>query len=252
MKIGRFIRKEKVFYGLVDDDAVYPVESEPYGAKMLQPGSIVYPLAELSILAPCVPTKAVCTGLNYRKHAKELKFQEPSEPVIFLKPASAVIGPNDCIVLPEISKRVDYEAELAVIIGQVCKNVEPDKAGNYIFGYTCANDVTARDLQAHDIQWTRAKSFDTFLPLGPYITSGLNPDNLEICLYLNGKIKQQSSTRFLIFNVAQLISFISRIMTLNPGDVVLTGTPEGVGPLSKGDKVEVEIEGVGRLVNYVK
>lgn len=191
-------------------------------------------------------------GLNYKDHAKELGMEIPKEPCIFLKPSTAVIGHSDSIIYPQASKRVDYEAELAIVIKKEAHMVPKNKIKDYILGYTCANDVTARDLQKIDGQWTRAKSFDTFCPLGPVITDKIDPDNVPIRLYVNNKLKQEGHTSDFIFDTATLVSFISSIMTLNPCDVILTGTPKGVGPLNIGDTVEVEIPGIGKLVNYVR
>jgi 2-keto-4-pentenoate hydratase/2-oxohepta-3-ene-1,7-dioic acid hydratase in catechol pathway len=247
--IGRFLRGDRVFYGVVEGDRVYAVDDP---VLSLAPAGSVYNLGELKVLAPCVPAKAVCVGLNYRDHALELGLSLPEEPVLFLKPPSAVIGHGDFIDYPDMSGRVDYEAELAVVIGARCKNTSVQEAAKYVLGYTCANDVTARDLQSKDGQWTRSKSFDTFLPLGQYIISDINPDRLDIFLYLNGEVKQRSNTANLIFKTGELISFVSKVMTLNPWDVILTGTPAGVGPMTRGDRVEVVIESIGTLVNTVK
>ena len=197
------------------------------------------------------PSKIVCVGLNYIDHAKELNMRIPDEPIIFLKPSSSVIFNNEKIKYPKMSKQVDYEAELAVVIGKKCKNISEKNSKKYILGYTCLNDVTARDLQKKDEQWTRAKSFDTFCPLGPHIVSGINPDNLKIELFLNGKLKQSSNTKNLIFKIGKLVSFISKIMTLEKYDVIATGTPVGVGPVKIGDKIEVKIEKIGTLTNCV-
>ncbi len=197
------------------------------------------------------PSKIVAVGLNYRDHALEMKEALPQTPVIFLKPPSAVIFNRDPIVYPEMTKELHYEAELAVVIKDLTRNVSEAEAPQHILGYTCANDVTARDLQRRDGQWTRAKSFDTFCPLGPEIVSGISPDNLNISLYLNGVKKQSSNTSNLIFKVNYLVAFISRVMTLLPEDVILTGTPGGIGPMQVGDEVRVEIEGIGSLVNKV-
>lgn len=197
------------------------------------------------------PTKIVAVGLNYRDHAAELDMQVPSEPVIFLKPASSLIGPGDDIILPGQSSRVDYEAELAIVIGKKAKDVSPDKALEYVEGFTCLNDVTARDLQNKDVQWTRAKSFDTFCPIGPDIVSLAEPNNVSIVSRLNGAVRQQSNTSNFIFRVEELISFISSVMTLHPGDIITTGTPAGIGSLKAGDTIEIEIEGIGILRNNV-
>ena len=209
-------------------------------------------LSRAKLLAPCEPTKVVLVGLNYIDHAKELKMDLPDEPVIFLKPSTAVIGTEDNIIYPGMCKQLDYEAELAVVIKQRAKSIEPGEVKDYILGYTCYNDVTARDLQRQDVQWTRAKSFDTFSPLGPSIVDEIDPNNLKVELYLNGEIKQSSRTNNCVFSVERLVSFISKIMTLLPGDVIATGTPVGVGPMKVGDTVEVRIEKIGILRNYVK
>ncbi|WP_072871339.1 fumarylacetoacetate hydrolase family protein [Desulfofundulus thermosubterraneus] len=249
MRIGRFHYRGEIFYGIVEGEMVLPV-ADPF--QSLEPVSgRQFALPELDLLAPCLPTKAVCVGLNYRDHALELGMALPEEPVLFLKPSTAVIGPGEPIVYPAMSRQVDYEAELAVVIKKRARQVREEEAGDHILGYTCANDVTARDLQKKDGQWTRAKSFDSFLPLGPYIVTGLNPGDREVSLYLNGERKQHSSTAQLIFPVYRLVSFISRIMTLLPGDVILTGTPAGVGPVQPGDHVEVVVSGIGRLANPV-
>lgn len=197
------------------------------------------------------PTKIVAVGLNYRDHAKELGMDVPKEPCIFLKPPTAVIGSGQPIIYPKESQQVDYEAELAVVIKKKAYKIPQESVGEYILGYTCANDITARDLQRLDSQWTRAKSFNTFCPLGPLITDQIDPNNVGLKLWVNNGLKQAGHTRDFIFNVYLLVSFISHIMTLLPEDVILTGTPAGVGPLKIGDKVEVEIEGIGRLINTV-
>lgn len=198
------------------------------------------------------PSKIVCVGLNYKDHAKELKMELPSHPIIFLKPPTAVIGDGDAIVYPDwMTKNLHYEAELGIVIGKQAYRIAEKDAPQYIQGYCCANDVTARDLQNLDGQWTRAKSFDTFCPLGPKIVKDIDPNKLDIKLLLNGQVKQHSNTEQMIFKPAYLVSFISKIMTLLPGDVIITGTPPGVGPMQKGDEVAVEIEGLGKLANRV-
>ncbi|MBA4391199.1 MAG: hypothetical protein C0399_09695 [Syntrophus sp. (in: bacteria)] len=197
------------------------------------------------------PTKIIAVGLNYLDHAKELHMDIPDHPLIFMKPSTSVIGDGDAIILPLQTKELHYEGELAVIIKDKIKNVTKHEAIRFIAGYTCANDVTARDLQRIDGQWTRAKSFDTFCPLGPTIISDINPKNLRIETRVNGITKQRSNTKNMIFDVFELVSFISEIMTLLPGDIIITGTPPGVGEISVGDTVEVEIEGIGILRNIV-
>ncbi len=209
------------------------------------------PINEVKILPVSMPTKIVAVGLNYKDHAMEMDKPLPEEPLIFLKPSSSVIAHKEKIIKPEISKRVDYEGELAVVIGRKCKNVEVEEAKEYILGYTCFNDVTARDLQEKDIQYTRAKSFDTFSPVGPWIENDVDPTNLEIKTYVNDRVVQHSNTSNMKFNVFFLVSYISKIMTLMPGDIIATGTPAGVGPLMSGDIVKVEIEGIGILENEV-
>ena len=205
------------------------------------------------LLAPTLPSKIVAVGLNYRDHAEELGLELPKEPILFMKPATSVIGPLDDIVYPSQSTRVDYEAELAVVIAKTCKDVKASYALEFILGYTCLNDVTARDLQVSDGQWTRAKSFDTFAPIGPWIETDIgDPHALAITSHLNGECKQSSSTKNLIFTVFELIEFISGIMTLNKGDVIATGTPSGIGPMNPGDEIEIELEGIGVLKNKVR
>lgn len=249
MLIGRYMYKSQVFYGKITGDRVTPLAGDPF--QGIRTGARDYLLQELMVMAPCSPTKVVCVGINYRDHAEELKLAIPREPVLFLKPPSAIIGHGASIILPPSSRQVDYEAELAVVIGRTCRQVKTREAAAYIFGYTCANDVTARDHQRQDGQWTRAKSYDTFLPLGPYIVTDLDPGDITVILRLNGVICQKSSTRNLVCGIPELVSFISGIMTLVPGDVILTGTPGGVGPLAGGDLVEVEIGGIGTLSNSV-
>jgi 2-keto-4-pentenoate hydratase/2-oxohepta-3-ene-1,7-dioic acid hydratase in catechol pathway len=213
-------------------------------------GGEVLALQDVQLLTPCQPSKIVCVGLNYVKHAQELKMPLPEEPILFLKPPSSILDPEGHIVYPACSSQVDYEGELAVVIGKRCKNVPAGEAESHILGYTCFNDVTARDLQRKDGQWTRAKSFDTFAPFGPWIAR-IDPSDVDIETRVNGRVVQKSNTSDLIFDVPRLLEFISGVMTLEPGDVIATGTPPGVGPLQKGDCVEVEIEGIGILKNFV-
>ncbi|MBF0529942.1 MAG: fumarylacetoacetate hydrolase family protein [Deltaproteobacteria bacterium] len=210
-----------------------------------------FSLSQVTLLAPCQPTKVVAVGLNYRDHIEEMHHTVPDEPVIFIKPASSVIGPSQVIICPPRSHRVDYEAELAVVISRHAKNVSPGEASRYILGYTCLNDVTARDLQAKDQQWTRAKGFDTFCPIGPVIETELDPSDLSVEAWLNGEKRQSSRTSNLLFNVPTLVAFISGVMTLEPGDVIATGTPSGVGPVKPGDSIEIRVQGIGSLINKV-
>jgi 2-keto-4-pentenoate hydratase/2-oxohepta-3-ene-1,7-dioic acid hydratase in catechol pathway len=214
-------------------------------------GSARRDLSSVRLLAPCVPTKIVCVGRNYVEHAREMGNDLPDKPLLFFKPPSAVIGPGDEIVYPQQSSRVDYEGELAVVIAHKCHHVSHRDALDVVRGYTIVNDVTARDLQATDGQWARAKGFDTFAPIGPCIADGLDPSRLHIRTTLNGEVRQDSSTGLLIFDVPTLIEYISAAFTLEAGDVIATGTPSGIGPMQPGDEVRVEIDGVGALVNRV-
>ena len=249
-KYARFSIDGKQYkYGLIENDVIREIDGDIFsGFKITEKK---HSIKNAKILAPCLPSKVVAVGLNYIDHAKELGMKAPDESILFMKPGTSVIGPDDNIVYPKMSRRVDYEAELAVVIKDKTKNTEPEEAHTHIFGYTCLNDVTARDLQKKDGQWTRAKSFDTFCPIGQYIVTDINPDNLKIELYLNERLKQSSNTSNLIFNVKKLVSFISKVMTLFPGDIISTGTPSGIGPMKHGDTVEVVIEKVGRLRNFV-
>src|SRR6202011_2566184 len=211
-----------------------------------------YPLAEVRLLAPVLPSKVVAAGRNYASHAREMNGEPLAEPVIFLKPSTSVTGPGDAIKYPvKLTERVEFEGELAVIIGRLCRGVPRERAEEVVFGYTCANDVTARDLQARDGQWARAKGFDTFCPLGPWIETDLDPADLELTTIVNGEIRQNSRTSLLLHDVTALVTYVSAVMTLLPGDVLLTGTPAGVGPLKDGDEVSVTIEGIGTLSNGV-
>lgn len=249
MKIVRFQRGDVVAYGLLEGEAVRPVTGDIFGQWQAEDTTL--PLSSVALLAPCVPSKAVCVGLNYHDHAREMHEALPESPLLFIKPPTTVIGPGAGIVYPAISHELHYEAELAVVIGRRAKHVTADQAHKYILGYTCANDVTARDIQRHDVQWTRGKSFDTFLPLGPAIVTDINVDDLGIQLFLNEQRRQNSNTRELIFKVPVLVEFITQVMTLEPGDVILTGTSSGVGPMQVGDTVTVAIDNIGRLTNHI-
>ncbi len=245
MRLIRAIYRGRPFYGAISKDEIYPLDKE---LKDKGP----FPLAEITILPLVVPTKVICVGLNYRDHAQELGMEIPEEPLLFFKPPSSVIGTGEYIVYPSLSRRVDYEGELAVVIGKVGKKIPVDKAPEYIFGFTCANDVTARDLQEKDSQFTRAKGFDTFCPLGPWIETDFREmESLTIRTKVNGEVRQEGNTSDMIISPYELVSYISNIMTLMPGDVILTGTPSGVGELKPGDEVHVEIEGLGTLINKV-
>jgi 2-keto-4-pentenoate hydratase/2-oxohepta-3-ene-1,7-dioic acid hydratase in catechol pathway len=261
MRIARFAFGGEVRYGVVDSAAgstsdelqVAELGGHPFGAAdAIRFTGARYPVADVRLLAPVLPSKVVAIGKNYAAHAREMGGEAPDEPVIFLKPSTSVAGPVDAIVRPvRLSNRVDYEGELAVVIGRLCRDVPAERAAESIFGYTCANDVTARDLQAKDGQWARAKGFDTFCPLGPWIETELDPADLELTTTVNGETRQQSRTSLLLHGVAELVSYVSAVMTLLPGDVLLTGTPDGVGPLERGDQVSVRIEGIGTLSNRV-
>jgi len=249
-KFCRFIYKGEIGWGrIVSDEEIQKIKGDPFEG-LYEEGAMLS-LSDIELLPPSIPSKIVAIGLNYRDHAEEVKLKLPEEPLIFLKPSTAVVGPNNAIVIPPMSKRVDYEGELGVIIGKKAKNVEVAQAWEYIAGYTCFNDVTARDLQYRDKQWTRAKSFDTFAPIGPYLVKGIDPSNLSLKTELNGKIVQSTTTAQLIFTVDRLLSFISHVMTLLPGDVIATGTTSGIGPMQPGDQVTVTIEGIGSLTNPV-
>ncbi len=249
MKIVRFQEKGIEKWGVIEERTIHEMEGEPFSNFSLT--SKVKEIDEVRLLAPCAPTKIVALGLNYRDHAEEVGMPIPQSPILFIKPSTSVIGPEEPISYPQMSRRVDYEAELAVVIKKVAKNIKETEADDYILGYTCFNDVTARDLQPKDGQWTIAKSFDTFAPIGPCIVTDINPENLEISCFLNGEKRQHSNTRNLIFKPRALVSYISKIMTLLPGDVIATGTPSGIGPMNIGDRVDVVIEGIGKLSNIV-
>jgi len=237
-------------YGILRDGYIRDIVADPFEG-MIVGTSETHPLEEIRLLAPCTPTKIVALGLNYRDHAKELGMSLPDEPLIFLKPPSAVIGPQDAIRIPDMSHQVEHEAELAVVIGKRTRDIAPEKAAESILGYTCLNDVTARDLQKKDVQFTRSKGFDTFCPFGPWIETEIDPSDMGITCVVNGVTRQDSRTSLLIHPVREIVSFISRIMTLEPGDIIATGTPRGVGPLAPGDTVTVAIEGIGELTNTV-
>jgi 2-keto-4-pentenoate hydratase/2-oxohepta-3-ene-1,7-dioic acid hydratase in catechol pathway len=249
MIIIRFQTPAGPEFGIVEDEMVYRAEGS-YELGFLR-AEAVGKLSQLTLLSPCQVTKLVAVGRNYAAHAAEHGDEVPSEPLIFLKPPSAVIGPDEPIVCPPQSAQVEHEAELAVVIGRRARHVPAADAWDYVLGYTCANDVTARDLQRSDGQWSRAKGFDTFAPLGPWIVTVLDPTDLTVVCRVNGQMKQQASTVDMVFKIPQLIEYITAAMTLEPGDVVLTGTPEGVSPIRPGDHVEVEVEGIGVLRNPV-
>ena len=258
MKICRFAMRdgsasatEATRHGLIEGDSILEISGLPWGRWTR--GSRSVHLAEARLLAPVAPSKIVCVGRNYAAHAAELGNELPKEPLIFLKPPSAIIGPQEAIVLTKYSNRVEHEGELAIVIGRRCSNLlEADDALSFVMGYTCLNDVTARDLQKSDVQFTRGKGFDTFCPVGPHIETDLDPSSVLVETRVNGSLRQSSSTSLMIYTPAFLVRWISRMMTLNPGDVIATGTPAGVGPLVAGDVVEVSVGGVGVLRNPVR
>jgi 2-keto-4-pentenoate hydratase/2-oxohepta-3-ene-1,7-dioic acid hydratase in catechol pathway len=237
-------------YGILTGDTIQALRSSPFG--QIDTIREVLTLDQVQLLAPCEPTKIIALGLNYRDHAAEFGREVPDEPLIFMKPSTSVIGPEADIVYPKMARRVDYEAELAVVMGRVAFWVPEENALDYVLGYTCFNDVTARDLQKKDSLFTRAKGFDTFAPMGPWIETEIaDPDRLTVEAYLNGERRQYSNTGNMVFGVRRLISFISQVMTLLPGDVIATGTPAGVGPMHPGDVIEVRVEGIGTLRNQL-
>ncbi|MFH2035716.1 MAG: fumarylacetoacetate hydrolase family protein [Candidatus Zixiibacteriota bacterium] len=251
-KFVRFETPRSKEWGKLVEQGIQKISGNPaLGHYELE--DVYYQHSQIKLLAPIEPTKIVCVGLNYAEHVKESQSANdiPDEPVLFLKPPSSLIGPGAKIILPEMSQRVDYEAELGVVIGQQCRDIAPVEVDEVIFGFTCVNDVTARDLQKKDVQWTRGKGFDTFCPVGPWIVDSLNYKDIQVESYLNGELKQSSSTSYQIFNVRTLISFISEIMTLYPGDLISTGTPAGISPMKSGDRIEIRVEGIGSLVNDV-
>jgi 2-keto-4-pentenoate hydratase/2-oxohepta-3-ene-1,7-dioic acid hydratase in catechol pathway len=249
MILTRFSYKHLVGWGILQGGIVHALEGDLFGGP--RAGRRIASLEQVRLLAPAAPTKIVAVGRNYAEHAAEFGNSPPPEPLLFLKPPSAVIAPGEAIVLPSLSRQVDHEAELAVVIGRRCRRVRREDALDYVLGYTCANDVTARDLQKRDGQWARAKGFDTFCPLGPWVVTGLDPAGLEVVGRVNGETRQHGYTRDFLFPLPVLIEYASAAMTLEPGDVLLTGTPAGVGPLHAGDTVEIEVSGIGVLGNPV-
>ncbi|MHB8136104.1 MAG: fumarylacetoacetate hydrolase family protein [Anaerolineaceae bacterium] len=250
MRFLRYALKGKVFDGWFYDNKVGQIDGDIYGEFRRLEANIQF--EDVIILPPVVPGKIICVGRNYLAHASEHGVEVPEIPLLFLKPPSSIIGPNENIVLPPQSNRIEHEAELAVVIGKQGRWIDPADVNEFIFGYTIANDVTARDLQNRDGQWSRAKGFDTFCPIGPWVETDLNPVDALITCKVNGEVRQMSSTRDMVFPVSHLVAFASSVMTLFPGDLVLTGTPAGVGILVDNDQIEIEIEGIGKLINNVK
>ncbi len=254
MRIARYSLAGAVRYGVVEGSEILELPGHPFATagQALETTGVVHDLDDVRLLAPVIPSKIIGIGKNYADHAAEMGGTPPEQPLMFLKPTTALIGPDDPIVLPPESAEVHYEAELAVVIGRMCRRVPAGRAAEVILGYTCANDVTARDLQRSDGQWTRAKGFDTFCPLGPWIDTDLDPADVLVECEVNSDTVQSASTATLIHGVPALIEAVSAVMTLLPGDVILTGTPAGVGPLAAGDEVVVTVAGLGTLVNPVR
>jgi 2-keto-4-pentenoate hydratase/2-oxohepta-3-ene-1,7-dioic acid hydratase in catechol pathway len=250
MKIVRIsLENDEIAYGAVEPEGIRVHQGTPFVAW--EPTETILAFEQVQLLAPVFPTKVVCVGRNYADHAAERDAEIPEEPVIFLKPSTSVVGPGQPIVLPAQAETVHHEAELAIVVGKVSRKVKAEDASQYIIGYTAANDVSARDLQARDGQWTRAKGFDSFCPLGPAIETELDPVGLAITCSVNGILRQDGNTEDMVFGVAEIFEFVTSVMTMLPGDVILTGTPGGVGPLVPGDFVEVSVERVGSLSNPV-
>jgi 2-keto-4-pentenoate hydratase/2-oxohepta-3-ene-1,7-dioic acid hydratase in catechol pathway len=249
VRIARYVYDGEVAFGVVEGDELAELVSHPFGPIAFTGNR--RPLPEVKLLAPVLPSKVVAIGRNYAAHASEMGGEVPEQPLLFLKPSTAVTGTGEPISYPASSQQVDFEGELAVVIGRLCRDVPVERAMEVVLGYTCGNDVTARDQQRSDGQWSRAKGYDSFCPLGPWIETDISIDDLRVTTTLNGDVKQDGRTAQIVHKVPALIAYITSCMTLLPGDVLLTGTPEGVGPMAIGDEVSVEIEGIGRLTNTV-
>jgi 2-keto-4-pentenoate hydratase/2-oxohepta-3-ene-1,7-dioic acid hydratase in catechol pathway len=247
--IIRYKYENNIAYGFLKSGRISKIIGDIFSEYEITNDEIL--LDDVKLLAPVQPSKVVCVGLNYVDHAMEVNLEIPKAPLLFIKPSTTVIGPEDVVVYPPETGKLEYEAELAIIIKKETYQVSEENVHEHILGYTCANDVTARDIQFGDGQWTRGKSFNTFCPLGPGIVSDINPEKLDIQLTLNGELKQASNTDKLIFSVPYLVHYISQVMTLLPGDVIITGTPHGIGPMNIGDTVSVKIEGIGELKNSI-
>jgi 2-keto-4-pentenoate hydratase/2-oxohepta-3-ene-1,7-dioic acid hydratase in catechol pathway len=251
MKIYRFRYRKKIIFGILKEEFLFPLKGSIFRDFRIDNSPI--PMGEVKLLPPVVPSKIIGIGANYRDHAQEMGRPLPEEPLVFMKPSTAVIGPGEAICHPDMSAQVEYEGELAVVIKKKARQLrDEDPVEGYILGYTCFNDVTARDLQKKDVQFTRSKSFDTFAAVGPCIATNLDPGTLHLKTFLNGKLVQSGNTGHLVFSVPFLVRFISRIMTLLPGDIISTGTPAGVGPVKPGDRVDIQIDGIGVLSNTVE
>jgi 2-keto-4-pentenoate hydratase/2-oxohepta-3-ene-1,7-dioic acid hydratase in catechol pathway len=248
--INFYVNDDPPQYGWILEDKVGLIEGSPFGEFRRAEASLSF--GEINLLAPVIPSKILCVGRNYAAHAEEHQVEVPESPLIFLKPPSSVIGPGSIIYLPPQSNQIEHEAELAVVIGKPGRWISSDDAFDHVLGYTVANDVTARDLQRRDGQWTRGKGFDTFCPIGPWIETNFDPNDTMITCHVNDELRQMGTTRDMVFTVRQLIVYISSVMMLVPGDLILTGTPAGVGPLQQGDQVAITIEGLGELTNSVE
>jgi 2-keto-4-pentenoate hydratase/2-oxohepta-3-ene-1,7-dioic acid hydratase in catechol pathway len=254
MRIARAqLPNGQITYGRLVDDQFQPLDGSPFSQPLsaLAPAGQSLPLDAAKLLAPCQPSKIVCIGRNYVEHAAEHGAEVPAEPLVFLKPPSAVVGPDEPVVLTRLSQRVEHEGELVVVIGQRARHLQPENALDVVLGYTCGNDVTARDLQRRDGQWSRAKGFDTFCPLGPWIETELDWRAQQVQCLVNGQVRQSGSTSDMVFGVPELLAYVTAVMTLEPGDVLMTGTPSGVSPLRAGDSMTVSVSGIGLLSNPV-
>jgi 2-keto-4-pentenoate hydratase/2-oxohepta-3-ene-1,7-dioic acid hydratase in catechol pathway len=249
VRIARFSHDGEVSFGAVEGEEIAEIAAHPFGPISFT--GTRFAAGDVRLLAPVLPSKVVAIGKNYAEHADEMGGEVPAQPLIFLKPSTAVIGPGQDIGYPPSSQRVDYEGELAVVIGRLCRDVPVERAGDVVLGYTCGNDVTARDQQKADGQWSRAKGYDTFCPLGPWIETDIDVGDLRVTTTLNGETRQDGRTSQIVHKIPSLIAYVTACMTLLPGDVILTGTPAGVGPMQIGDDVVVEVEGIGRLSNRV-
>lgn len=246
----RFEVNKEESYGILEGDSIKKIKGDIFESDFLITDEVL-DVEKVTFLAPCKPSKIICVGLNYKDHAEEVDLPLPEKPLLFLKPNTTLIGPIENVKYPKQSEQVEYEAELGIVIGKKAKNIKSGNSKDYILGYTCANDVTARDIQFGDGQWTRGKSFDTFCPIGPGIVEEVNLEDAEIELTVNDKVMQKSNLNQLIFKVEYIVSYISEVMTLLPGDVIITGTPHGVGPVNQGDVMKVRIDGIGLLENKI-
>lgn len=249
MRIARFRHNDQVSYGVIEQNILHPITNDPFGPYEFTGAQLN--LSDVELLAPVNPSKIVCIGMNYSAHAAEIAQDVPDEPLMFFKPSSAIVGPGQAIILPHQSNQVELECELTIVVGKTAKNVPIEKVGEHILGFTISNDVTARDLQFSDLQWARSKAFDTFCPMGPWIETEFDPEDSRLESRVNGQIRQQAQTTDMNFGVYELFSYVSHNVTLNPGDVILTGSPAGLSKIERGDSIECEIQGIGILSNPV-